>query len=125
MLMKILAIGVGAFLGAILRYLVALGAHRVTHSPLPWGTLIVNVVGCFLLGFLATLMIGPLKVSEPVRLMLTVGFLGGLTTFSSFGYETMALAGHGKFLLAGANILTNNVLSLVAVWVGVKMAQLV
>ena len=99
--------------------------NRCYALPVALGTLIVNVVGCLLLGFLAALMIGPLKVSEPVRLMLTVGFLGGLTTFSSFGYETMALAGHGKFLLAGANILTNNVLSLVAVWVGVKMAQLV
>src|SRR3954468_8317712 len=89
--------------GTGLRYLVALWAARRLGSGFPYGTLIVNLAGCFLIAGLMQAALS-LRWSPTVRLVLTVGFLGGLTTYSSFNYETMRLFDEGRAGVAFANL---------------------
>ena len=117
MLERTLAVGVGGFLGASLRYLVGGLVHRWLGSTFPFGTFLVNVSGCFAIGVLATLaeerMLGP-----TARLFWMVGVLGGYTTFSSFGYETISLLREGGHAAAWVNVLGQVTLGLAAVWAG-------
>jgi CrcB protein len=117
MLARLLLVGAGGFLGASLRYLVGGFVHRWLPATFPYGTLLVNVSGCFLIGVLAALaearMIGPFA-----RVFWMVGVLGGYTTFSSFGYETISLLREGSQVAAWANVLGQVTLGLAAVWAG-------
>jgi len=119
---KLLLIAGGGALGAVLRYLASGWGQTLTDGPFPVGTLLVNVAGCFLVGALTGLFSGPALVSEPVRLMLLVGFLGGFTTFSTFGFETMQLFMDGQKWLAITNVVASNGLGLAAVWLGYRLA---
>jgi CrcB protein len=86
---NVLLIGLAGGLGTIARYLVALGAGRLfPSSSFPIGTFTVNVIGCFLIAAIAQLAMNPSYISPTMRLFLTTGFMGGLTTYSSFDYET-------------------------------------
>ena len=93
--------------GSLMRYSVAGWAQRLSGGTFPVGTLIVNTVGCAAIGFLAPLLTGPVLVREEHRVAVLVGLLGGFTTFSSFGWETVSLAEDGQRWLALANILTS------------------
>jgi CrcB protein len=119
---KLLFIAGGGALGSVLRYLVAGWGQRLTPGVFPLGTLLVNVTGCLLIGYLGTLFAGPAVVREEYRLALLIGLLGGFTTFSTFGYETWALLSDREWGLAGANVLLSNVLGLGAVWLGHRLA---
>ena len=111
-------------LGAVGRYLVTGWFQELLGSAFPWGTAVVNVVGGFLAGLVITLATESLIVTTEVRLFLAVGVLGGFTTFSSFGYETMRLAESGSYLYAAGNVLLNVVLGLVAVFLGIVVARI-
>lgn len=90
----------------------------------PFGTLAVNLVGCVLVGFLAEI-IGQRNIdSSEVRTFLIVGLLGGFTTFSAFGLETMGLLRNGEIWLALGNIVSHTLLGLIAVWLGYSTASL-
>ena len=104
------------------RYLVALWAARRLGSALPYGTLIVNLVGCFAIGAVmhAALM---LSWSPTVRSAITVGFLGGLTTYSSFNYETTRLLEEGAFATAALNVTLTIVGAFAAGWCGLLCAR--
>lgn len=118
-MLQVMLVGAGGFLGAILRYLVGGWVHHILDNPwLPFGTLVVNVVGCFLIGFLSGLAEARSVFGPEVRLFLFIGVLGGFTTFSSFAYETFALARDTENLAAAANIFAQVILGLIAVWVG-------
>ncbi len=109
-------------LGGLLRYMVA-GVMQAWWGPtFPIGTMTVNVVGCFIMGFLATALTGPVMMREEYRIAILVGLLGGFTTFSSFGRETMALVGDGEWTLAAINVVLSNVLGLAAVWAGAALS---
>ena len=113
----LLAIGVGGFFGAISRYLIALGMQKLTGTLFPIGTLTVNVLGSFLIGFLYLYFeqtIAPLQ-----KAILVTGFLGALTTFSTFSLETMLLLQDGLHLKALLNIALNVTLSLLATFAGI------
>ena len=113
-------IAVGSALGGMARYWCSGFAGRLIGETFPWGTLIVNVVGSFVIGFFATLT-GPdgrLLVGTLPRQFVMVGLCGGYTTFSSFSLQTLNLANDGEWLFAGANIVVSLVLCLVAVWLG-------
>ena len=113
-------IAVGSALGGMARYWCSGFAARLIGETFPWGTLIVNVVGSFIIGFFATLT-GPdgrLLVGTVPRQFVMVGICGGYTTFSSFSLQTLNLANDGEWLFAGANIVVSVVLCLVAVWLG-------
>ena len=92
-------------------------------SVFPVGTVCVNVLGCLLIGLLAGYFSGPQLVREEYRIGLTVGVLGGFTTFSTYGLETFNLANGGEFRLAALNIVLSNVIGLLAVVVGYRLAE--
>lgn len=125
MWVKIVAIGVGGGVGSVLRYAVAGWVQKPGGVSFPAGTLAVNVVGCLLIGFLAVSLSGPVLVREEVRLALLVGVLGGFTTFSSFAWETIALASERQAALAALNVLASNVLGFAAAWCGWRIARAV
>src|SRR5262245_36339837 len=120
---KWLFVAGGGALGSALRYAVQLAFHRATAGSFPIGTLLVNVIGCAVIGFLAALFAPPTIVREEVRLGLSVGLLGGFTTFSAFGLETFALANEGFWRTAAANVILSCTLGLAGVWVGYRVAE--
>jgi CrcB protein len=121
---KFLFIGLGGFLGANTRYWVQLWAADRWGIDFPFGTLLANVSGSFLIAFFLTLATGRLSVSTELRLFVAVGFLGGYTTFSSLTFETFRLFEQGGWLTASLNLMGNVILGLVAVFLGVFLAQL-
>jgi len=121
---KLLFIAGGGALGSVLRYLAAGWGQRLTPGVFPLGTLLVNLTGCLAIGYLGTLFAGPALVREEYRLALLVGFLGGFTTFSTFGYESYSLLTDREWGLAGGNLILSNVLGLAAVWLGHRLALL-
>ena len=121
-MLKVLLIGALGAGGAITRYIVSTGSVRWFGEGYPVGTLIVNVVGCFLLGVLYQLSaLG--GVPNEWRQPLGIGFLGGLTTFSTFGYETFDALEKGKWHLAGTNVALHLLLGLTAVWLGLVLVR--
>ena len=120
--MHILFIGVCGGLGCVARYLLSGWTYQLLGRTLPYGTLLVNTLGSFLLAALMIFGLRSALFSPELRLGLTVGFLGGFTTFSTFSYETLRLLEEGSLWQAGANIVLNIVLcllfALLGAWVG-------
>lgn len=114
---KLAMIFLGSGVGGVLRYGVSLGVHGLVKTTFPLGTLVVNISGCLAMGFLAVALSGPL-VREEHRALLLIGLLGGYTTFSAFGRETISLLHNGQIMAAMLNIALSNVLGLLGVWVG-------
>jgi len=125
-LTNILLIGLGGFIGSILRYLASGYVQQSTKSAdFPYGTLAVNVIGCFVIGFLAQLAEGRGLFTSESRSFVFVGILGGFTTFSSFGNETFNLARDRQMLNALANVGANVIVGLFAVWLGRTVSYLI
>ncbi|HEX5608137.1 MAG TPA: fluoride efflux transporter CrcB [Candidatus Binatia bacterium] len=123
-MLGIILVGIGSFFGGALRYLVSTWVYRVLDSPwFPYGTLIVNVSGCFVIGFLAGLAESRAAFTSEMRLFVFVGVLGGFTTFSSFALETLSLVRDTEQMAALANIGLQFLLGLLAVWVGNMLAH--
>ena len=120
---KILLIGAFGGAGAISRYLVTTLAVYWFGTAFPIGTLVVNVVGCFLLGLLFQVAQTSDLLSDDWLHGISVGFLGGLTTFSTLGYETYARLENSMWRAATANVLLNLALGLLAVWAGISVAR--
>ena len=113
-------IAIGSAIGGVARYWCSGVAARLIGETFPWGTLIVNVVGSFIIGFFATLT-GPdgrVFVGTTARQFGMVGLCGGYTTFSSFSLQTLTLMSDGEWLQASFNIASSVVLCLLAVWLG-------
>ncbi len=117
-MIKILYVGIGGFLGASLRYIISYHAPKLFGNHFPYGTLIVNVIGGILIGLIMELSLTTNGISPNLRLFLTTGIMGGLTTFSTFSFETVTLLSEGKYFLGTANIALNLFLSLVGVVIG-------
>ena len=122
-MVKLLVIGIGGAFGSVCRYLLAGWVQQMSERVFPVGTLAVNVSGCLLIGILGALFAGQQVVREEYRVLLMVGVLGGFTTFSTFGYETLQLVNERQLALAGLNVLLSNGASLVAVWIGYRVTQ--
>lgn len=118
-----LYISAGAILGANLRFLVSLWASQQFGVGFPYGTLLVNVVGCFIIGLFYGLGETRITITPELRLFMAIGFLGAFTTFSSFGNETVNLIRSGDLWLAMLNVVGNNVLGLLAVFGGLALAR--
>jgi len=114
----------GAALGGLLRYVVADLVQRNAKIIFPLGTLSVNVIGSFLLGFIIFFLGEREIISAEMRLFLTVGICGGFTTFSTFSYETLALLQESEFLYASLNIVLNIVLSLIAIYLAYLLSKI-
>ncbi len=123
MLLRLALIFLAGGLGCVLRYLVAGWVQRWGGESFPLGTLTVNVIGCALIGFLATAWTGPVMLREPYRVAILVGLLGGFTTYSTYAWETVTRATDGAFLLAGLNIALSNVVGIGAAWLAARLAM--
>ena len=121
--MQLLYIGIFGGLGCVARYLLSGWTYALAGRGLPYGTLAVNVVGSFLLGLLMTFGLRSTLFSPELRIGITVGFLGGFTTFSTFSYETMRLLEEGSLWQAGANIVLNVVICLLFAMLGMALAR--
>jgi CrcB protein len=115
---RVAFVALGGALGALTRYGLSHAANQAVHHSFPLGTLLVNVAGCLCIGFLGHLAAEGMALPRAVQVGILVGFLGGLTTFSSYGYDTLLLAEAGSPWKALANILLNNALGLAAVTAG-------
>jgi len=125
-LTNILLVGFGGFIGSVLRYLASGYVQQSTKSiNFPFGTLAVNVIGCFIIGFLAQLAEDRGVFTSQSRLFVFTGFLGGFTTFSSFGNETLNLARDSQRMNAFANVGANVIVGLFAVWLGRTVSYLI
>ncbi len=122
---SVLLVGIGGFIGSVMRYLLGGYVQQSSKSIFPYGTLTVNVLGCFMIGFLAQLAENRGVFSSEARAFLFIGVLGGFTTFSSFGNETLNLARDGQLLIAFANVGLNVFVGLLAVWLGRTVSYLV
>jgi CrcB protein len=124
-LLQIIIAGLGGFIGSASRFWLSTATYRILGQDFPYGTLLVNVVGSFLIGFLMALFEHRFTISPNLRIFLTIGILGGFTTFSSFSYETVSLLREGSYVAGTANILYSVLNCLGATWVGGIVGRLV
>lgn len=116
---NVLAIGIGGFIGSIARYSTGVLVERIFDTHVfPHATLIVNVVGCLVIGLLGGLVEDMPVTSHALQLFLIVGLLGGFTTYSAFGYQTISLAQEGRVAFSLLNVCAHLALGLGAVWIG-------
>lgn len=120
---KVLLIALGGSTGALARYGVGRAAVALSPGLFPLGTLAVNVAGCLAIGVIMLLAVERRILPESWQLLLATGFLGSLTTFSTFGYETFHLLRRGHAGLAFANVAANLALGFLAVWLGWALAR--
>lgn len=122
--MELLSIAAGGALGAVSRFCLGNFISRIIGRALPYGTFVINIVGCFFMGLIMTMIIERGMLSAAWRLLLCVGFLGGFTTFSSFGYETLMLLQEEKIFAALAYVGGSIILGLMSAALGVAVGKL-
>jgi|TARA_R110002096_G_scaffold61468_3_gene152741 CrcB protein len=120
---QLLAIAAGGSIGAVLRYVASSGVHLWLGRGFPYGTLLVNVLGSFIMGLLYELFLQRISVSDEVRALLLVGILGAFTTFSTFSMETISLIEQGDLSKAVLNVLLSVILCLSAAWFGLFVVR--
>ena len=120
-----LIVSIGAAIGGAARYWVTNVVYKFLPSTLPYGTLAVNIIGSFIIGFVMFYLDRNELISPQMRILLTTGFCGGLTTFSTFSFETINLMRDSEFLLAGTNIILNVVLSISAVFIAYLIGKII
>ena len=124
-LISALLVGSGGFFGAMLRYGISglVQKHLLAMSTFPYGTLVVNIIGCLMIGLLMGLVEARQLFMPEFRNFAVVGLLGGFTTFSTFGFETFKLAQDGEWLPAAFNVGVHIIACLTAVWFGYSLAS--
>lgn len=120
---KVILIFLGSGLGGVFRYALAGWTQRLANAAFPIGTLVVNVLGCLLIGFLSAAFAGRWLIREEYRIALMIGILGGFTTFSALGMETFAFLNDGQYGLAALNVALSVAAGLFAVWAGYRLAE--
>ncbi len=121
--MRALWVGVAGFFGAVSRYWVDGVVSRATGGSFPWGTWVVNVSGCFIVGLLTTVLTERFLPHPAVRMAITVGFVGAYTTFSTFAYESVRLGQNGALGLAAVNVVSSIVVGFAATWAGIVLGR--
>jgi CrcB protein len=116
-------IAVGGALGALARYQVAAMIQARIPAGFPWGTFVVNISGCLIMGIAATLLTDRLVVNPNWRFLIPIGFIGAYTTFSTFEYETFRAVSDGAWLVGGLNVLASVVVGYAALWLGVVLSR--
>lgn len=116
-------IAVFGAIGCLARYLLSGWVYQQLGRVFPYGTMAVNILGAFLIGLIMELALRSTMISANLRTGLTVGFLGGLTTFSTFSYETFRLLEDGELIVATTNVLVSVVFCLAFTWLGIVAAR--
>jgi CrcB protein len=116
-------VALGSAVGGCARYALGGWISDRAGATFPWGTFVVNVTGCFVLGFFMTAALERLDIDPRWRLLVAVGVCGGYTTFSAFAYETSKLVAGRDYLFAGANVVSSAFAGLAAVWCGTALAR--
>ena len=124
-MLTVILIAVFGALGCVARYYVSGWTHEKLGWGYPWGTLAVNIAGAFLIGLIMELGLKGAAIPANVRIGLTIGFLGGLTTFSTFSYETFRLVESGRILIAFSNVIVSVTACLLFTWLGIVVAKAV
>jgi len=120
---KYIVIAIGGSIGAVSRYIVSTLSAKYLGTDFPYGTLIVNIIGSFILSFFMVLSIEKLALNPLWRLFFATGFLGAFTTLSSITYETLAIANDGDYIKALINIFANFFISLLFAYIGFILAK--
>lgn len=120
---KIFLLAIGGSLGTLARYGLSSFVQQAHGGPFPLGTLLVNVIGCFIIGFLMETFQARRWGSQEVRGFMTVGFVGAFTTFSTFSYETNSLFRGGQWRMGTANMAASIILGLAAIELGAAAAR--
>lgn len=118
-----LIVFVGAGIGGVLRYWGSNYVYKFLSPTFPYGTLAVNIVGSFLLGLIIYFLDTNQLINQQLRIFLTIGICGGLTTFSTFSFETINFLKEREYLFAGGNIILNVFLTLLALFVAYKLSK--
>jgi fluoride exporter len=120
----ILAVAIGGAIGSVARYLVAIGVGRAFGTNFPWGTLIINVTGSFLIGAFTGLFALKWDLPQAMRIFLTVGICGGYTTFSTYSLDAFYLMERGELVAAGCYVIASVVLSIAALVAAMQLVRL-
>jgi CrcB protein len=119
----VIYIAIFGAVGCVSRYYLSGWTYEKLGWGFPWGTLSVNVVGAFIIGLIMELGLRGALIPANLRIGLTIGFLGGLTTFSTFSYETFKLLENGRIILAFGNIMLSVAACLLFTWLGIALAK--
>lgn len=122
-MLNILAVFLGGGIGACLRYLTGICCVNLFKINLPIATFLINIIGCFLIGFLYIIFVEKIQSTNPLKLLLTVGFCGGLTTFSTFSAELFEMIQNQQFLHASLYAVLSVIVGCVAVYFGGSCAR--
>jgi CrcB protein len=122
--LKLLMLGIAGAAGALARYALAGVVQRLGNGSFPYGTLAVNLLGCFLFGLIWALAEDRLLISSQTRLILLVGFMGAFTTFSTFAFETTQMLRDSEWMFAAVNMVFHNVLGILVLVVGLRVGRL-
>jgi fluoride exporter len=122
---NILCVGLGGFIGASLRYIISINSTKLFGAQFPYGTLIVNVIGGLFIGLIMELCITTNAISPSLKLFLVTGIIGGLTTFSTFSYETVTLFIEDNYVAGMLNTVLNLFLSIAGVVIGKFLIQII
>ncbi|MEN8214626.1 MAG: fluoride efflux transporter CrcB [Pseudomonadota bacterium] len=120
---QLLMVGIGGAIGAIGRYGLSTWVYSLTGRAFPWGTLVVNLLGSLLMGFLSVWLLERMPLSTEMRALLMVGILGAFTTFSTFSLETLVLLEEGAVVKAGINMTASVIICVFAAWLGTLAAK--
>lgn len=123
-MLNIFAVFLGGGTGAVMRYLTGIIVMRNLHYNIPAATFLVNIIGSLFIGFLYVIFIDKYDLNPSVKFALTIGFCGGLTTFSTFSLEIFEMIEHAQFLNAFVYALLSVIICVVSVWIGVSIAKL-
>lgn len=121
---KIALIALAGALGTISRYTLSSLVQRICGTGFPWGTLVVNAIGCFLFGLVWSLADERMVISDQTRVIVLGGFMGAFTTFSTFAFETSGLLNESHWMLAGGNLILQNALGVACIFLGFAASRL-
>jgi fluoride exporter len=120
---KFVIVGIGGFIGSVLRFWVASYIGQRMGTRFPYGTFIINITGSFLVGLVMTVLSEKINLSPNWRYLIPIGFIGGYTTFSTFEYETLRAIQDGQLTIATLNVVLSVLVGFLMVWTGVIVGK--